>query len=384
LNSSSTVRRIALGTVAVLAVLALAAYLRSPIDRPRAWDAPPSPGYTGPHTRNTRLAAASLIPIAPYHGPEHLEIGPDGALYTGVLGGAILRVDRPGGGVSELVKTGGRPLGLAFTTDGSQLLIADAMRGLLAWSPSGGLRVLADQHAGRPILYADAVTPGADGWAYFTDASSRHSPRVHGTYHAATLDILEQSCTGRVLAIELATRHVESVIEGLCFPNGIVTSADGGRLFVAETGRYRIWSVATATRGLDLNRGLPDPATARVILDNLPGFPDNLTRGPDGRLWTGLTGPRSTVADRLARWPRLRRLLMGLPKSLWPLPPAYGHVFAFDEHGKIFQDLQDPAAAIPATSGATATADGTLYIQSLEATVIGRLEQGAGRPGGPD
>lgn len=374
MNPSDAWPRIALGIGGVLATLVLATYLRSPIDRARAWEAPPSPGYSGPHARNTRLAAASPVPITPYRGPEHLEIGPDGALYTGVLGGAILRIDPRNGTISELVNTGGRPLGLAFTSDGAQLLIADAMRGLLAWSSSSGLQVLADRHAGRPILYADAVTPGADGWAYFTDASSRHSPRTHGTLHAATLDIIEQSCTGRVLAIDLATRRVESVIEGLCFPNGIVANADGDRLFVAETARYRVWSIASATRGLDLSRGVPDPPTAGVILDNLPGFPDNLTRGPDGRLWTGLTGPRSPVADRLARWPRLRRLLMGLPKSLWPLPPAYGHVFAFDEQGQVLQDLQDPAAALPATSGATATADGTLFVQSLEAAAIGRLE----------
>jgi sugar lactone lactonase YvrE len=383
LKSSSTVQRLALGILVVLATLVLVTWQRSPIDRPRAWEAPGAPGYTGPHARNTRLAAASLIPIAPYRGPEHLEIGPDGALYTGVLGGAILRIEPRNGAITELTNTGGRPLGLAFTSEGSQLLIADAMRGLLAWSPSGGLRVLADVYAGRPILYADAVAPGPDGWAYLTDASSRHSPRTHGTLHAATLDIIEQSCTGRVLAVALATRRVESVIEGLCFPNGIVTSADGGRLFVAETGRYRIWSIVSATRGLDLSRKPPDPAMASVILANLPGFPDNLTRGPDGRLWTGLTGPRSPVADRLAHWPQLRRLLMGLPKSLWPLPPAYGHVFAFDERGQVFEDLQDPTAALPATSGATATVDGTLFIQSLEAAAIGRLEQGAGRPREP-
>ncbi len=126
----------------------------------------------------------------------------------------------------------------------------------------------------------------------------------------------------------------------------------------------------------------PDPSTASVILDNLPGFPDNLTRGPDGRLWAGLTGPRSPVADRLAHWPQLRRLLMGLPTSLWPLPPAYGHVFAFDERGQVLQDLQDPAAAIPATSGATETADGVVFVQSLEAAAIGRLEPRGWTPQG--
>lgn len=61
-----------------------------------------------------------------------------------------------------------------------------------------------------------------------------------------------------------------------------------------------------------------------------------------------------------------------LPKALWPVPPVYGHVIAFDESGRVVADLQDPSARIPETSGVTER-DGKLYIQSLHAAALGVL-----------
>ena len=42
-----------------------------------------------------------------------------------------------------------------------------------------------------------------------------------------------------------------------------------------------------------------DPAV-QVLLDDLPGFPDNVTRGAEGRYWVGLTKPRSDTIDAMA------------------------------------------------------------------------------------
>jgi len=59
-----------------------------------------------------------------------------------------------------------------------------------------------------------------------------------------------------------------------------------------------------------------------------------------------------------------------LPKALWPVPPAYGHVIAFDEAGTIVADLQDPSGKYPETTGVTEIAD-RLYVQSLHASALG-------------
>jgi len=148
----------------LLIVAALAGYLAFwpvPIE-PVAWQAPASPGYAGSHAANARLGAVHVVSLAPEIGPEHIDFGPDGKLYTGLLSGAVLRMNADGSQPETVVNTGGRPLGFDFTTDG-QLVIADAIKGLVAVQADGALRVLADSVDGDPIRYADAVVIAADG-----------------------------------------------------------------------------------------------------------------------------------------------------------------------------------------------------------------------------
>ena len=156
---------------------------------------------------------------------------------------------------------------------------------------------------------------------------------------------------------------------GLSFANGIALSSDGHTLFVNETGRYRIWKIDGRATDLDVQGGSPQ---ARVLLDNLPGYPDNLMRGRDGRIWVGLFKPRNPAADSLAQRPFLRKILLRLPRFLLPLGQSYGHVFAIDEDGRVTADLQDPSGAYPETTGVTETAD-RIYIHSLHARGIGWL-----------
>jgi sugar lactone lactonase YvrE len=234
------------------------------------------------------------------------------------------------------------------------------------------VKVLADHVGSDPIVFADAVVVAGNGRIYFTDATRRFSPKGTGTFEAALLDFMEHSCTGRVLEYRPSTQALRVVMSGLCFPNGIALSGDQSHLFIAETGEYRIWKVDVSAEALDAGVVSRDPANpkARVILANLPGFPDNLTRDADGRLWTGFTKPRSAVIDGMSEHPWRRAVSLRLPKSLWPVPPAYGHVIAFDEDGRVVADLQDPAGHIPETSGATVR-DGKLYVQSLDGNVLG-------------
>jgi sugar lactone lactonase YvrE len=339
---------------------------------PQPWTAPEAPGYRGPHARNQRLAQLTLVSVAPEVGPEHITFGPDGKLYTGALSGAVLRMKPDGSAREVLANTGGRPLGMAFDAAG-RLIVADALRGLLAVTPEGRVDVLTDTAAVEPILYADAVAIASDGRIVFTDASHRFSPRKHGTFDAALLDIMEHSCTGRVLEYDPVTRATRILIARLCFPNGVVLTPDEQHLIVAETGAYRVWKFRRNVEGLDARA--PDLAAAdgTVLLDNLPGFPDNVTRGEDGRYWTGLTKPRSAAIDGLADNPGLRAVTLRLPKVFWPVPPSYGHVMAFDEEGRVLLDLQDPDGKLPETSGVTEHA-GRLYVQSLHSGAFGVMD----------
>jgi sugar lactone lactonase YvrE len=368
--SASFFRR--LGIAVGFALLAVVAYLCLwPVPaEPVSWAAQMPPGYTGSHASNTRLSGLRTIDLGGEVGPEHIAIGPDGRLYAAMASGNLLRMDPDGGKQEVFADTQGRVLGFAFDADG-RMIAADAMKGLLAIDADGRVSVLTD-HVGAddPVRYANSVVVSHNGTIYFTDASTRFAPAEWGgTYEASVLDILEQAASGRVLAHEPAKGCTHVVANGFSFANGIALSTDGSRLFVSETGRYRIWSIDSHARGIHVRSG---SSQAQVLLDNLPGYPDNLMRGLDGRIWVGLFRPRNPAADGLAQKPFMRKVLLRLPRSLLPVGAPYSHVFAFDEEGHVTEDLQDPAGGYPETTGVTETRD-RLYIHSLHAPAIGWL-----------
>ena len=366
--SAFTVRRLASAAGFVLA--AVAAYLCFwPIPaEPVAWQAPTPPGYIGAHAPNTRLSGLRTIDIGNEFGPEHIAVGPDKKLYAAMTSGNLLRMDPDGAHQEIFANTRGRVLGFDFDREG-RMIAADAMNGLLIIDADGRVSVLTDHvSSDDPVRYANSVVVTPDGTIYFTDASTRFSPAEWGgTYEASVLDILEQSASGRVLAYDPATASTRVVAHGFSFANGIALSSDGQTLFVAETGRYRIWRIDSHARDLDIQSGSPQAA---VLFDNLPGYPDNLMRGRDGRIWVGLFRPRNPAADGLSQKPFMRKLLLRMPRFLLPVGDPYSHVFAFDESGHVTEDLQDPGGAYPETTGVTETAD-RLYIHSLHAPAIG-------------
>ncbi|HSB98985.1 MAG TPA: SMP-30/gluconolactonase/LRE family protein [Burkholderiaceae bacterium] len=362
------VKRIAWTLVA--AVVALAAYLSLwpvPI-RAVAWKAPPVPGYTGAHAVNDKLAGLTLIQLGAEAGPEHIVLARDGKLYAAMASGNVVRMNPDGSAQEVFVNTGGRVLGFDFDASG-RLIAADAVKGLLAIGPDRKVTLLTDKVGDDPIRYADAVVVAKTGKIYFSDASGRFAPaQWGGTFEAAVLDILEQACTARILEYDPAANTTRVVAKGFSFANGVALSSDEQALFVAETGKYRVWKVSVAANDLDVSQGASPQAS--IVFDNLPGYPDNLMRGQEGRIWLGLSGPRSPDVDAMAGKPFMRELTLRLPRALWPLPKRYGHVMAFSEDGKVVADLQDPSGAYPETTGVTETAD-RLYIQNLHLHVLG-------------
>lgn len=372
----------------VLASLAYLVFWPVPAD-PVAWQPAADLGHTGAHAPNEKLAGLQRRPLGEGQvGPESVLVHGE-ALYAGLGNGDVLKLGLGGQQRSVVVNTGGRPLGLDKDAQG-RLLVADALKGLLRITGEGTqaktepmLTTVQHPVPDDPVRYADAVKVGPSGTIWLTDASRRFGPQAWGgAFEASVLDVLEHSCTGRLIAQDPVTLVARVALQGLCFPNGLAFSADGKALFVSETGTYRILKVDLAklsvVRTLQGDTGVPTLAqamqqgAATVLIDNLPGFPDNLTAGAGGRIWVGLTKPRSKVIDLAAAHPWLRSLTLRLPRVLWPVPPHVGHVMAFDEQGRILDDLQDPQGAYPETTGAT-EAGGKLFIQSLNAPGLGWL-----------
>ncbi|MBI5277014.1 MAG: SMP-30/gluconolactonase/LRE family protein [Burkholderiales bacterium] len=349
------------GLSLLVLVCALGYLLAWPVPvQPASWKPPPLRGYTGAHAANQKLGRLHHISLKGESGPEHVTIGRDGKVYASVASGNILRMNPDGGGLEAFAKPGGRILGFDFDAAGN-LIGADVERGLVSVAPDGKVTVLADKVDGDPIRFADAVTIARNGRMYFSDATTRFSAKELGVDEASLLEILEGGATGRIVEYDPATKKTRVVARGFSFANGVALSADEQSLFVADTGRFRIWKLPLAGN-----------AMPQVLLENLPGYPDNLVRGTGGKLWVGLVKPRNAEADGLGDKPFLRKVVMRLPRPMWPIPKNYGHVVAFTEDGKIVDDLQDPSGAYPDTTGVTETAD-RLYITSLHGRTLAWL-----------
>ena len=339
--------------VIFLFVAAIVLYLALwpvPFD-PVAWDAPADAGFTGPFARNERLRELELLPIGGDHGPETIEVDAQGRVYTGTKEGRILRDGQP------WATTGGRPLGLKFDRDGS-LLVADAMLGLVRVTPDGRVFELAR------VAYANSVDVAPDGRVYFTDATAKFPARdFGGTFEASVVDLLEHRGHGRLLVYDPRTNATSTLLGGLNFANGVALAPDGSFALVADTSNYRI-----------LRHWLAGPRRGQTeaVIENLPGFPDNISTGRDGRFWIGFIAPRKPLVDRLSRWPRLRAVVWRLPKAVRPKPVKYGHVAAIDGNGRVLASLQDPTGRFPLTTHAKET-EAWLYVGSLEAGAVGRM-----------
>ncbi|NRB04858.1 MAG: SMP-30/gluconolactonase/LRE family protein [Rhodobacteraceae bacterium] len=333
-----------------------------PID-PKSWTAPENAGYSGDFAANTKLANLRRVSLGAHSGPEDVAIGPDGLAYITTHDGVILRYDRQSGNLDTFADTGGRPLGLEFASDG-QLYVADAYRGLLVIDATGDVTLLADQtSAGDPILYADDVDIAPDGRVYFSDASTKFGAEANGgTLPASILDLMEHGSNGRVLRFDPSTGETDTVVEGLNFANGIAMTADGQHVMIVDTGTYAVWKWPVAG------------GAAEVIVENLPGFPDNINRAPDGTFWVGLVSPRNAPMDALSGSPNLRKMVQRLPASMRPAAQRYGFVLQIDETGNVLQTLQDPSGAYALTTGLIEAPDGTRYISSLTEPDLGVMD----------
>lgn len=335
-----------------------------PID-PVAWEAPEDRGLVDPFEANSRLARARPIDLGPHEGPEDIAGGPDNLIYASTSAGNIIRFRSNGTGVDVFAETGGRPLGIEFDRSGN-LLVANAYLGLQRITPDGVIEVLTDSYAGEPILYADDVAVAADGKIYFSDASSKFGAVENGgTYEASLLDIIEHGGHGRVFCFDPETSVTSVIIDGLDFANGVAVSEDQQFLMISETGMYRIlrhWLVGEKA------------GRTEVVIDNLPGFPDNINNGRNGKYWVGFTAPRIALLDNISTAPWLRKLVQRLPASVRPKAVPSSHVIAINADGVVLMNLQDPTARLPAVTGVYES-DHALWLTSLFGHQTARLDK---------
>jgi len=351
------VRTLGGALAALLAVAAL--YLGlwpAPID-PVAYQPPRDRGIYGGMLRNRLLDAATFMADGQVEGPEDLAFDAQAHLYTGTADGRIVRVGLLDRKVEPFAVTGGRPLGLRFDPAGN-LVVCDALKGLLSVDRSGRVDVLATGAEGVPFRFTNNLDVASDGTIYFSDSSSKFGPTE------SLYDILEARPHGRLLRYDPRTKEARVLLRDLAFANGVALAYDEGSVLVCETWRYRItryWLKGEKA------------GTTDVFADNLPGFPDNLSRGEWGVYWLALFTVRNPAADWLQPRPLAKKLLSKLPQIFWPKPAPFGFVVELNYDGMLMRTLQDPEGRHFRNVTTARERNGVLYLGSLEDHKIGRL-----------
>jgi len=339
----------------VLLVLVLYLFLWPvPID-PIAWEPHPAPGLEGDFAENRVLQGMEFFATPNSHGPEDVAVDAEGRIYVGVEEGQILRYAADGSDPQVFADTGGWPLGLDFDRDGN-LIVADALEGLLSIDPSGAIKVLCTEAGYHPFRFTDDVDVDSQNVAWFSDVSFK--------WHDYMNDVLESAPNGRLLKYDLNTDECAVVLDELFFPNGVAISPDETYVLVNEMTRYRIKRLYV--RGL--RKGDVD-----VLINNLPGFSDGISTGADGIFWLAISAPRNALVDFAGPRPWLRKLIHRIPAALQPKSTRHPFVLGLDASGKVVHNLQDAdGVEFSRTTSAEQVGD-WLYIGSLAEPKWGRI-----------
>ena len=180
-------------------------------------------------------------------------------------------------------KSCGRPLGLQFASNGQDLYVLDAYTGIKKININTGsvttvFDVTGREIAGRPVVFLDDFvlkeTPQGNVF-YITDASAIYE------VDSVVINTMTHETSGRVLQFNQATGKVTVIAKDLSFVNGISLTDDKKYLLVNELNNRRVLKISIEEK---------ENFKLTVLIDNLPGFPDNIRRSsrPSETYWLGL------------------------------------------------------------------------------------------------
>jgi ribose transport system permease protein len=318
---------------------------------------------------NDRLKNAEAIALDKIEGPEDIILDEDDHLYTVNRNGSIIRFLAPNYEVrEEFARIGGRPLGMALDRD-KNILVCVAGMGVYGVKPDRTVFKVTDEtnrtwyrfKDDSRLWLADDLDVAPDGKIYFSDATTRYD------LSDWALDGFEGRGNGRIVCHDPATGKTNTVLSNLAFPNGVCVSHDGRSVLWVSTWLcriYRYWIAGEKAGQLEL------------LVDNLPGYPDNVNRASDGTYWLALVGIRSPVYDLAMADPALRtRMVKQIPPDEWMCPGINnGCVIKFDDTGRVLESLWDPGGRSHPTITSMREHKGYLYIGGLENNRIGRVK----------
>ena len=216
-------------------------------------------------------------------------------------------------------------LGLELLPDG-RILVCDAHRGLLALDPATGT-----SRPCSPRSTVNACSSPTTPRSPPTAPSGSPTRAGSGPSRSGRATSSSTPAPGRLFR-RAPDGRVDTVLDGLCFANGVALTAEADAVLVAETGTRTIRRVQLDADGR--------PGATTTWVDDLPGHPDNIALGSDGLVWVTVASPTDRALRILQRSPRaVRGLVRRAPERLKPTPKRTARVLALDSTGRTVHDL---------------------------------------------
>ena len=301
---------------------------------------PPAPSTAPdcgtPWALNDKLKNVKVIGLGRIEGPEDVILDRDDNLYAGSRHGDIVRFFPPDYQRMEIyAHIGGTPLGMAFDKHDNLYVCIGGM-GLYRVTPERKVEKVTDEtnrsyasvNDDSRLRLADDLDITDDGRIFFSEATVRYE------MHEWATDGLEARGNGRIICYDTRTGKTHTVLRDLKFPNGVCIASDGQSFLFAET-----WGCTVKRHWFDG----PKQGTTELVLDNLPGFPDNINNSSDGHYWMSLVGMRCPALDLAWKMPGFRRrMAKRVPRDEWLFPNINtGCVLKFNERGEVLETLWD-------------------------------------------
>ncbi|MBR0801222.1 SMP-30/gluconolactonase/LRE family protein [Bradyrhizobium jicamae] len=241
--------------------------------------------------------------------PDDIALGPDGALYVST-GNRILRCTGDDFNTRAVFATLEGPVGgLACSPDGRLLACVSGV-GLVALSPVGKIVGRLESAGGERISCPLSVTVATDGAVYLTDGSRNNPPELWLT------DLMQnRPPSGRLIGCDSSLGGARVSADKLAWPLGVIVSADGKEVWVAESWAHRLTAFSRAGDH------------RRVIVKNYSGYPARLARAADGGVWMAFLALRTQLTEFVLRERAFcEEMMRTVPSELWIGPALDGRL----------------------------------------------------------